>query len=128
MDLNQITIPSRDVKKSVAFYQKLGLNLIVHAHDAYARFECPGANSTLSVHLVDKEIDGPGVIIYFEVPDVAMRVAELQAEGIEFDGPVRQQSWLWTEAHLKDPDGNQLIIYHAGDNRKNPPWRIDSKQ
>jgi catechol 2,3-dioxygenase-like lactoylglutathione lyase family enzyme len=127
MDLNQVTIPSRDVKKSIAFYQKLGLNLIVHTHDAYARFECPDGDSTLSVHLVDKDINGPGVVIYFEVPDVAKRVSELQKRGIEFEEGAKEQSWLWTEAHLKDPDGNQLIIYHAGDNRKNPPWRINSE-
>lgn len=125
MELNQVTIPSKDVIRSIAFYKKLGLNLIVHTHDAYARFECPGGDSTLSVHLVDEEIQGPGVTIYFEVSDVALRVEELRGLGIEFDGPIKRQSWLWTEAHLKDPDGNQIIIYHAGDNRKNPPWRID---
>ncbi|MEM7380928.1 MAG: VOC family protein, partial [Bacteroidota bacterium] len=37
----------------------------------------------------------------------------------------RDQSWLWREARLKDPDGNTLILYHAGENRKNPPWRIN---
>ena len=64
-------------------------------------------------------------MIYFEVPDVAERVAELQQKGIEFDELTKEQSWLWTEARLRDPDGNQLIIFHGGDNRKNPPWRIE---
>ena len=30
----------------------------------------------------------------------------------------------FNEARLKDLDNNQLIIYHAGKNRLNPPWRI----
>jgi hypothetical protein len=34
------------------------------------------------------------------------------------------QTWLWREARLKDPDGNQLILYSAGKNRKDPPWKI----
>jgi hypothetical protein len=34
------------------------------------------------------------------------------------------KSWLWREARLKDPDNNQLILYYAGINRQNPPWRI----
>jgi catechol 2,3-dioxygenase-like lactoylglutathione lyase family enzyme len=41
MNLNQVTIPSKDVKKAIEFYEKLGLELIVHTHDHYARFLCP---------------------------------------------------------------------------------------
>ena len=33
--------------------------------------------------------------------------------------------WLWREVRLKDPDNNQLILYFAGENRLNPPWRIN---
>jgi len=25
---------------------------------------------------------------------------------------------------VKDPDGNQLVLYYAGKNRKDPPWKI----
>ena len=38
-------------------------------------------------------------------------------------GPT-DQSWLWREAYLKDPDGNLICLYHAGANRRFPPWRI----
>lgn len=41
MDLNQITIPSLNVKDSMVFYKKLGLILIVEALPRYVRFECP---------------------------------------------------------------------------------------
>jgi hypothetical protein len=34
------------------------------------------------------------------------------------------QAWLWREAYLKDPDGNLICLYHAGANRRFPPWRI----
>ncbi len=125
MNLNQITVPSQNVEQSIAFYGKLGLHLIVHVPDFYARFECPDGESTFSVHAVEEAPAQPGVMIYFEVPDVAERVAELQQKGIEFDELTKEQSWLWTEARLRDPDGNQLIIFHGGDNRKNPPWRIE---
>ena len=33
-------------------------------------------------------------------------------------------TWLWTDISLKDPDGHEVIIYHAGENKKNPPWRV----
>jgi len=32
--------------------------------------------------------------------------------------------WLWREAWLYDVDGNKLILYSAGENRLNPPWRM----
>jgi hypothetical protein len=31
---------------------------------------------------------------------------------------------LWREAYLHDPDGNVVCLYHAGENRRNPPWRM----
>ena len=49
---------------------------------------------------------------------------QLVKKGIVFEQLPKEQSWLWKEAYLKDLDGNQLIIYSAGKNRKNPPWRI----
>jgi len=27
---------------------------------------------------------------------------------------------------LKDLDGNQLILFYGGENRLNPPWRIET--
>ena len=54
MNLNQVTIPVSDVLKSIPFYQSLGLKLIVHTHDSYARFECTPNGSTLSLHKVEE--------------------------------------------------------------------------
>ncbi len=124
MNLNQITIPSIDVEKATQFYNTLGLRLIVEAFPRYVRFECPDGDATFSIHLVDQITEGNGIIIYFEVENVGKKVSELQAKGIIFEGELEDQSWLWKEAKLKDLDGNQIIIYHAGKNRKNPPWRI----
>ena len=39
------------------------------------------------------------------------------------EAPV-DQDWLWREARLADPSGNIICIYHAGENRRFPPWRI----
>ena len=64
------------------------------------------------------------MVVYFECEDLDTHVANLQQKGIEFDELPTDKPWLWREARLKDPDGNQLILYHAGENRKNPPWRL----
>ncbi|MTI30234.1 VOC family protein [Xanthovirga aplysinae] len=124
MDLNQITVPSLDVEKAIPFYEKLGLKLIVHTHPRYARFEFPVGDSTLSLHQVDELPTGQGIIIYFELEKLDEVVEELIKKGIKFDNLPQDQRWLWREAKLKDPDGNQLILFHAGENRKNPPWKI----
>lgn len=124
MDLNQITVPSLDLTKSIPFYEKLGLKLIVRALPHYARFECPNGNSTFSLHQTDQLPSGEGVIVYFECKDLDARVSDLKLKGIEFEERPTDKDWLWREARLKDVDGNQLIFFHAGENRRNPPWKI----
>lgn len=126
MNLNQITIPSLAVEKSIAFYTLLGLELIVKALPNYARFICPKGNTSFSVHRVEELPKTSGILIYFEYENLDEEVQLLQNKGIAFDELPKDQPWLWREARLKDPDGNQLILYHAGENRLNPPWRIAS--
>ena len=125
MKLNQITVPTLDVEKSISFYKKLGLQLIVEALPHYARFEVPEGEATFSLHLVEELPKGDGIYVYFESNRLDALVDELVAKGIDFDEMPEDRPWLWREARLKDPDGNRLILFHAGDNRKNPPWRIE---
>ena len=124
MDLNQVTLPSTDMKKSIEFYTKLGLKLIVSSSEVYSRFELHDGDSTFSLSLVDKNPSGQLVKIYFEVPDVDIYYSKLILQGIKFSSKPEIKIWLWKEAQLEDPDGNIIIIYEAGENRKNPPWRI----
>lgn len=126
MNLNQVTVPVTNLERAIAFYQQLGLQLIVHSNNHYARFVCPDGTTTFSLHLVDEMPKGDGIWLYFEVEDVVAKVKELETAGIVFEEQPTDQTWLWTEARLKDPDGNQLLIYHAGENRLNPPWRLKS--
>ena len=122
MNLNQVTIPVSDVARSINFYQKLGLKVIVAASH-YARFECPSGDSTFSLHQTVDTQKGSGTWIYFEVQDVDNYVQELLDRGINFEELPNDKTWLWRESRLKDPDNNQIIIYFAGKNRKYPPWR-----
>ena len=124
MNLNQVTIPSLDVERSIKFYQLLGLKLIVHTHPRYARFELPEGNSSFSIQQVDKLQSGNGIHVYFEVPDLIGAYNTLRDEGVVFESAPTEQKWLWHEARLIDPDGNVIILYHAGKNRLDPPWRL----
>ncbi|APU10251.1 bleomycin resistance protein [Cellulophaga lytica] len=126
MNLNQVTVPSLDLTKSIPFYEKLGLKLIVKALPHYARFVCPDGYSTFSVHQTKELPKGEGIYVYFECKNLDEQVNAIQQNGINFDLLPTDQSWMWREARLKDVDGNQLILFYAGENRLNPPWRIEN--
>lgn len=125
MRLNQVTLPVRDIPRAKAFWLKLGFTQITDsAH--YCRFEAPQGGSTLSIAR-DHGDPGQGPVVYFEFDSAGAldaEVARLKAQGVAFDHASEDQSWLWREARLTDPDGNRLVFYHAGENRLNPPWRV----
>lgn len=124
MNLNQVSLPASDLEASIAFYERLGLKLIVRSDD-YARLELPEGEATLSLYLTEQERSSSATIhIYLECSKVDQRVHELRAQGVEFSAELKDQPWLWREAWLNDPAGNEICLYHAGANRKNPPWRI----
>lgn len=124
MRLNQVTVPALDLARSIAFYQTLGLKLIVKS-DHYARFEVGDGTGTFSLHVTqDASGAANGARVYFECDDLDARVATLRSKGISFDSDPIDQPWLWREAWLTDPAGVKLCLYRAGENRRNPPWRL----
>ena len=126
MNLNQVTIESADVNRSVQFYLKLGLQLIVDSRPRYVRFARPDGDSTFSVSHNDQASSGT-TTLYFEVDNVAKTIAQLKQQGLSEVKTPKDQRWLWLESEMEDPDGHHLKIYTAGANRKNPPWRINNK-
>lgn len=124
MNLNQVTLPAIDVERSAAFYRRLGFKQIVSSLPKYVRFECRDGGSTFSLHAAASPV-AAGIIVYFECEDLDAEYQRLRAQGVEFDSPPTEQTWLWREAYLKDPDGNLICLYHAGANRRFPPWRIE---
>jgi catechol 2,3-dioxygenase-like lactoylglutathione lyase family enzyme len=121
MNLNHVTVSVSDIEKATEFYQKLGLEIIFKA-DHYCRFVVPGNEATFSIHRSGIFIPGE-TVVYFETADVDATIEMLKESGITISVEPIMQSWLWYEAYVKDPDGNNICIYHAGENRLNPPWR-----
>ena len=114
MNLNQVTLPALDLAPAVAFYQRLGLRLIVEDLPHYARFECPDGGSTLSLEQVPEPVAGPGAVVYFECEDLDETVRRLIAAGIQFDSLPTDQPWLWREARLRDPEGESPVPVLGG--------------
>jgi hydroxymethylpyrimidine/phosphomethylpyrimidine kinase len=119
--LNQVTVPAKDLAASERFYRLLGLRQIVRAAPRYARFETEGG-ATFSI-ATDDGYTAP--VAYFECGDLDVTVAYLQQQGIKFDQEPRDERWGWREARLRDPAGNAIRLYQAGEMRRFPPWRLD---
>lgn len=124
MNLNQVTIYSNKPTESIEFYQKLGLRLIVDSAPRYVRFECPDGNSTLSIHETESDSLSSNIVLYFECENLDEEVKRLKELGLTFESEPVDQLWLWREAYLKDPNGNRICLFYAGENRKNPPWKV----
>jgi catechol 2,3-dioxygenase-like lactoylglutathione lyase family enzyme len=127
MRLNQVTVSARDLAASIAFYRTLGLKLIVRS-DHYARFECPDGGSTFSLHLDPNAQGVSETTVYFETDDLDDVVARLKALGVVFEADPVDQRWLWRETYLRDPSGNRICLYKAGDIRRFPPWRLKDEE
>ena len=124
MNLNQVTIYSEKPVETVEFFQKLGLNIIVDSLPRYARLECPDGDSTLSVHIAEDVVVTNSIVLYFECDNLDAAIEDLKLKGLVFADDPTDREWLWREAYLKDPNGNKICLFYAGDNRKNPPWRV----
>jgi len=123
MNLNQITLPVNNMKSATEFYLKLGFTQIVDTPH-YARFECSDGGNSFSLSLTNESFNN-GSIIYFEHEQLDEWVKQLIDKNIVFDQLPVDQSYLWREAILRDPSGNKIKLYWAGENRLNPPWRVN---
>ena len=122
--LNQVTVTGTQYERSVAFYRGLGLRQIVDNSPSYARFETVGG-ATFSVQIDPEEKIIATTAVYLECDDLDERVEQLARSGFMFEHGPRNQPWMWREARLRDPDGNIIFLYKAGEARRFPPWRIE---
>jgi len=109
--------------KTTEFYRRMGFLQIVDTPH-YSRFECTIGKSTFSVSLDERGLENSSVI-YFEHENLDGLVVALKERGIEFDQDPTDMGYLWREAVLHDPSGNKIKLYWAGENRLNPPWRVE---
>jgi hydroxymethylpyrimidine/phosphomethylpyrimidine kinase len=121
--LNQVTVTGTNYERSVEFYRRLGLKQIVDNPPDYARFESAGG-ATFSVQIDPEEKIIATTAVYLECDDLDERVERLAREGLPFEHGPRNQPWMWREARLRDPDGNIIFLYKAGEARRFPPWRM----
>jgi catechol 2,3-dioxygenase-like lactoylglutathione lyase family enzyme len=104
-----VTIPTRDVKRSVEFYRDvLGL-----PETEYEGAEIETPNVTLSFWKPEEdgvEFQANGAGFALRVDDVAAARKELETKGVEFMGDT-VDTGVCHMGFFKDPDGNTVILH-----------------
>ena len=127
MRLNQVTLAVRNMAECVEFYQRLGLTLIVDSAPRYVRFEM-ASGDTLSLHDAPDWQGGDWPLIYLEIDKIDDFCARLEESGVTLESRPETKTYLWREADIRDPSGNLIRLFFAGENRRNPPWRLDAAE
>jgi predicted enzyme related to lactoylglutathione lyase len=111
--ISQISMNARDLERATAFYRDvLGVRLLFVV-PRMAFFDCGGIR--LMVALPEsEEIDHPGSVLYFDVPDIDSAHATLSDRGVKFESAPHliaklESGDLWM-AFFYDSEGNLLAL------------------
>jgi len=114
----------KDVERGLIFYRDLlGFKLIedfrYENKPVYARLRAPGGDGTIALHQAGPEASvlSDGVRLYFEVRELDDFCRNLQKKGFYITQLPRMMPWGWRHAYLNDPDGHEISLYWAGENR-----------
>jgi catechol 2,3-dioxygenase-like lactoylglutathione lyase family enzyme len=124
LTFNHAMIYVKDVERGILFYRDLlGFKLIedfqYEKKPVYARLRAPGGDGTIALHQVGPEnsVLSDGVRLYFEVRALDDFCRNLQKKGFHMTQLPRMMPWGWRHAYLNDPDGHEISLYWAGENR-----------
>jgi len=124
LTFNHAMIYVKDVDRGLRFYRDLlGFKLIedfrYEGTQVYARLRAPGGDGTIALHQAGPaaSVSSEGVRLYFEVRDLDNFCRKLQKRGFYITQLPRLMPWGWQHAYLNDPDGHEISLYWAGENR-----------
>src|SRR5580658_3863131 len=124
LSFNHAMIYLKDVERGIAFYKDwLGFKLIEdfrhEGKSVYARLRAPGGDGTIALHQAGPgaPVSSDGVRLYFEVRALDDFCRSLQRRGFYFTQLPTMMPWGWRHAYLNDPEGHEISLYWAGENR-----------
>jgi catechol 2,3-dioxygenase-like lactoylglutathione lyase family enzyme len=124
LTFNHAMIYVKDVERGMRFYRDLmGFKLIedfrYDGTPVYARLRAPGGDGTIALHQAGAgaSLASEGVRLYFEVRDLDDFCRKLLQKGFYITQMPRMMPWGWRHAYLNDPDGHEISLYWAGENR-----------
>lgn len=124
LTFNHAMIYVKDVQPALEFYRNwLGFKVIedfrYEGRPVYARMRAPGGDGTIALHQAGPgaSVASNGVRLYFEVRELDDFCRRLQKRGFYFTQLPTMMPWGWRHAYLNDPDGHEISLYWAGENR-----------
>jgi predicted enzyme related to lactoylglutathione lyase len=124
LTFNHAMIYMKDVERGMQFYRDwLGFKLIedfrYEGKSVYARLRAPGGDGTIALHQAGPgaSVASEGVRLYFEIRDLDGFCRSLQKRGFYFNQLPTMMPWGWRHAYLNDPEGHEISLYWAGENR-----------
>jgi len=124
LTFNHAMIYVKDVERGLGFYRDLlGFKLIedfrYEGIPVYARLRAPGGDCTIALHQAGPGVSlaSDGVRLYFEIRDLDDFCHKLQKKNFYITQLPRMMPWGWRHAYLNDPDGHEISLYWAGENR-----------
>jgi catechol 2,3-dioxygenase-like lactoylglutathione lyase family enzyme len=124
LTFNHAMVCVKHVERGLAFYPDiLGFKLIedfrFENKPVYARLRAPGGDGTIALHQAGcgASVLSDGVRLYFEVRELDDFCRNLQQKGFHITQLPRMMPWGSRHAYLNDPDGHEISLYWAGENR-----------
>lgn len=116
---NHITVPSLDLKAAIAFYTGIGMELIEHEFQHHAHFENKEHEVIFTAYFNPKLPEQP-VTVYFETDGI--EVFELRFHESVLS-PTIYRDWGGKDLTLRDPDGNNVVLYQKDTPTTVTPWQ-----
>ena len=124
LSFNHAMVYVKDVQRALDFYRDLlGFKAVDEfRHEGkpvYARLRAPGGEGTIALHMAGPgtSLVSDGVRLYFEIRRLDDFCHKLQAKHFYITQMPRMMPWGWRHAYLNDPDGHEISLYWAGENR-----------
>ena len=124
LTFNHAMVYVKDVERGLGFYRDLlGFKMVEdfqhEGKSVYARLRAPAGDCTIALHQAGPGVSivSEGVRLYFEVRELDDFCHKLQKKGFYLTQLPRMMPWGWRHAYLNDPDGHEISLYWAGENR-----------
>lgn len=122
LEFNHAMIYTRKMGRALAFYRDLlGFVVVDEYPGAYVRLKSRKGRTTIALHVLDEgqrlDPGAAGSRLYFEAQDLDGLCRRLKRRGVRFQQNPKDMPWGWRHAYLRDPDGHEISLYHAGAKR-----------